>query len=103
VSGVTGPSTFELTNLASTPHALTAGAGASQSAPVDTAFAVPLAVTVEDVNENPVPGAVVTFQAPASGASGTFAGSRSTATATTDSNGIAVAPKYLRGSNTMLP
>ena len=63
-------------------------------APVGTAYPVPLAVTVTDAGHNPVPGAVVTFEAPASGPSGTFGGSGTTASAVTDAAGVAVAPAF---------
>ncbi|HEV2273362.1 MAG TPA: hypothetical protein VGR96_04310, partial [Acidobacteriaceae bacterium] len=48
--------------------------GSSQSALVGQAFGLPLSVVVMAGN-NPLQGEPVTFSAPASGASGTFAGS----------------------------
>ena len=87
-----GSVTFTLTNVATAPAAVAAGVGAYQSATVGTAYVVPLAVTVTDVDHNPVPGVTVTFHAPSSGASGTFSGSGTSATAVTDGAGVAVAP-----------
>jgi hypothetical protein len=78
---------FSLTNNAGPAATITATGGASQSATVSTAFAAPLAATVVDSNSNPVSGAVVTFTAPGSGASGTFAGGANTAT--TNASGVA--------------
>src|SRR5581483_4407494 len=42
----------------------------------------------------------VTFTAPGSGPSGTFAGALTTASATTGSNGVAIAPTFTAGSQT---
>ncbi|OLB75036.1 MAG: hypothetical protein AUI14_22180 [Actinobacteria bacterium 13_2_20CM_2_71_6] len=73
---------------------LTVSAGNNQSASVGTSFASSLAVLATDVNDAPVPGTSVTFTAPASGASGTFAGGTATVTATTGANGVANAPIF---------
>jgi hypothetical protein len=70
---------------------ISASAGASQSAVVNTAFTNALQATVTDSGGHPVNGAVVTFSAPTTGASATFAGS-SSATAVTNSSGIATSP-----------
>jgi hypothetical protein len=94
VSGVSTPATFTLTDAASAPYAITAGAGSSQNTELGTDFAVPLAVTVTDSNGNAVAGASVTFGAPASGASGVFAGAGASAVALTNSSGVAVAPDF---------
>jgi hypothetical protein len=94
VSGLNSSATFSLKNLASGPYAITGGAGSSQTTELGTDFAVPLAVTVTDDEGNAVPGASVTFSAPASGASGVFAGYGSTAVVTTDTNGVATAPDF---------
>jgi hypothetical protein len=64
-------------------------AGDHQSAAVGTAFGLAFSVTVEDQFHNPVPGAMVTFTAPASGASGSFSGSTNTITATSGAGGVA--------------
>jgi hypothetical protein len=83
---------FALTNLAGLPASVTATGGTPQTAAVNTAFASPLEATVNDASGNPVPGVVVTFTAPASGASGTFAGG--VKTATTNSEGIATSAVF---------
>ena len=72
---------------AAAPANITATGGTPQSTTVNTPFAAPLAVTVTDVTGAPVPGVVVTFAAPTTGASGTFAGGVNTAT--TGANGVA--------------
>jgi hypothetical protein len=73
VSGATSSASFILTNLAGAPYSIAATSGTPQGAMISTAFANPLVATVYDSYTNPVPGAVVTFTAPATGASGTFA------------------------------
>ena len=85
-----------LTILAGTPKTITAEAGSSQSATVAGAFAVQLGALVTDRYGNPVSGVTVTFQAPTSGATGTFSGASPT-TAVTGSNGIATAPAFTAG------
>lgn len=94
----TTSSPFNIT--AGSPASIAVLAGNLQTAFVGTAFAAPLAVTVHDANNNPVPGVTVTFGAPASGASVTFA---SLATATTDANGIAISPALTANSQTGSP
>jgi len=64
---------------------IVATAGTPQTATVASAFADPLQVRVTDLNGDPVPGATVTFAAPAAGAS---AGLSSTS-ATTNGSGFA--------------
>jgi hypothetical protein len=83
-------------NSVTTPTAatITATGGTPQSATVNTDFASPLAATVKDTSNNPVSGATVTFAAPGSGASGTFSGGTTTATAVTDASGIGVSPAF---------
>jgi adhesin/invasin len=83
---------FALTNLAGPPATVTATGGTPQTAAVNTAFAHPLEATVNDSFGNAVPGVVVTFTAPTSGASGTFAGG--VKTATTNSAGIATSAVF---------
>jgi hypothetical protein len=92
VSGVPSPANFSLTNLAGAAASITSTAGTPQSAPVNTAFATQLQATVKDSFNNPVSGATVTFAAPGSGASGTFAGGVNTAT--TNALGVAVAAVF---------
>jgi hypothetical protein len=74
------------------PSQIAATGGSGQSASVGTAFSMALAATVEDSKNNPVSEASVTFTAPTSGASGTFANGQTTATATTNSDGVATTP-----------
>jgi protocatechuate 3,4-dioxygenase beta subunit len=91
------PASYRLENLAGRPAAITAGAASGQSTPVGTRFAIRLAVRVTDANANPVPGASVTFRAPARGASGRFTtGGRKARTAgvKTNAKGIAIAPAF---------
>jgi protocatechuate 3,4-dioxygenase beta subunit len=71
-NGAATPTTFSLSNLAGKPVKLTPGVGFTQSTPVGSAFPIGLAVTVTDAQNNPVPGSLVTFSAPAAGASGRF-------------------------------
>ena len=73
--------------------------GNSQTAPAGTAYAAPLKVAVKDVYGNYVAVASVTFTAPSSGPSVTFGGSI-TATAISDSNGVAVSPVLTANSQT---
>ncbi|MGA7559612.1 MAG: hypothetical protein WCF61_14190 [Terriglobales bacterium] len=94
VSGVTASANFSLTNTAGAPASITATSGGGQSATVGEPFTNPLVATVVDSYRNPVSGAVVTFAAPATGASGTFAGATNTATATTSSSGVAASPAF---------
>jgi len=91
VLGVSTPVSFSLTNNAGPAASITATAGNSQSATVNTAFTTALQATVKDSFANLVSGATVTFAAPASGASGTFA---SAGTATTNASGVATAPAF---------
>jgi hypothetical protein len=95
------PLSFSLKNLPGKPRKLTAGVGASQSTTVGGRFAIRLAVSVTDAQKNPVAGALVTFSAPASGASGSFVvrsrhRSRSTrhVKVRSDACGVALAPPF---------
>jgi len=80
---------FSLTNTAGAAATITATGGTPQSATVGTAFGTALAATVVDSSGNPVSNASVTFQAPASGASGTFSNGTATDTEPTNSSGVA--------------
>jgi hypothetical protein len=71
-SGLTSVN-FALTNTLPLAANLTATSGGGQSATLSTPFTSPLVATVTDVHSNPVSGVTVTFTAPASGASATFA------------------------------
>jgi streptogramin lyase len=72
---------------------VTANGGANQQTTSNTAFAANLAACVTDLDSQPV-STDVTFTAPASGASGTFAGGGTTATVTSDVSGCATAPVF---------
>ncbi len=85
VVGVPTNATFALSNTAGAPSSIAATGGSSQSTLVTTAFASALQVTVKDSSNNPVPGVVVTFTPPATGASATL----SALAATTNASGIA--------------
>jgi len=81
---------------------VTATAGSGQTATVSTLFATALAVKVTDAFGNPVSGVSVVFNAPSSGATGTFADDcdGNTAFVTTGSNGIATAPAFMANATT---
>ena len=76
----------------STPDTVTATSGSGQSAPVSAAYAQPLAATVTDGSGTPVANVPVTFTAPASGASATFAGGAAAVSVSTDASGVATTP-----------
>jgi len=99
VSGANTPASFSLTNNPGSPASITATAGTPQSAAINAAFTTALQATVKDAGSNPISGVMVTFTAPASGASGAFSSS-STATATTNSTGVATAPAFTANSTT---
>jgi hypothetical protein len=94
VPAASTPADFNLTNALATGATITITGGDTQSATVSTAFALPLAVQVLDGDSNPVPGVQVTFTAPASLQSGTFANSTATETDTTDSTGTATSSTF---------
>jgi hypothetical protein len=79
------PLSFNLTNVAGTAATVSASSGSVQSAQVSTAFANPLSALVTGPLGNPVPGVLVSFSVPTSGATATL----SAASATTDANGVA--------------
>jgi hypothetical protein len=91
-AGTGQPFSASLGVYTATATSLTATRGASQSAYVGNAFAIPLQATLLDQNGNPIPGVTIAFTAPASGASATFTSGAGTITAQTDANGIASAP-----------
>jgi hypothetical protein len=99
VSGAATPATFNLTNTAAaTTIAATSGGG--QTATVGVAFANTLVATVMQ-GSTPVNGATVTFTAPSTGASGTFAqNGTATDTETTGTNGIATSTAFTANSTT---
>jgi len=76
-----------------TTVAIAATSGGGQSATVSTAFANPLVATVTS-NGSAASGVTVTFTAPSSGASGTFANGKATETDTTNSSGVATSSAF---------
>jgi len=81
----------------SNPVVVLVNNGSSQSTLVNTAFGAPLVVAVSR-GGNPAKGMAVTFTAPSSGASGTFANGQSTETDTTDANGLATSSSLTANS-----
>jgi hypothetical protein len=94
VAGVTATTSFSLTNTSGPAASITATSGSLQDATINTAFAAPLVATVVDSNQYPVSGASVTFTAPATGASGTFANGTITEMDTTDASGVATSSTF---------
>lgn len=84
---------FELTNAPEHAVVLTATAGTPQSARTKTDFAGSLVASARDASDAPLAGVPVTFTAPATGPSGTFAGGASSATVITGADGGATAPR----------
>jgi hypothetical protein len=66
-----------------------ASSGTPQSTTISTAFIQPLVATVTDSQGNPVANSTVTFLAPSSGTSGTFAGGATTVNVATNNSGQA--------------
>ena len=92
VGGVATAADFSLTNVTGSLVSITATSGTPQSATVNAMFSAPLVATVVDSNQNPVSGALVTFEVPSAGASGTFAGGVNTAT--TNASGVATSAAF---------
>ena len=93
-----------LTSCSSSSHRTTtvsiaATSGTPQSAAVGTAFGAPLVATVS-TNGTPTSGVSVTFTAPSTGASGTFATSTPAATDTETTNSSGVATSQIFTANT---
>ncbi len=86
---------FDITPAAAITVTIADGDG--QTAPVDTAYALPLKASVQDAFGNPIPNAQVTFAARTGGASVTFAGPTDVVT---DASGIALSP--LMKANTVV-
>jgi hypothetical protein len=104
VSGVASSATFGLTNLPGPPQFITAIGGTPQSMIGGKIFPTPFSVSVTDSNQNPISGAVVTFTAPTTDATGTFfsnGASSSTTTATTNSSGVATTTSSPFTANTV--
>lgn len=101
VAGVTATTTFNLTNTSGPPATISTTSGSLQNATIDTTFTAPLVAMVVDSNQYPVNGAQVTFTAPSSGASGTFASNASvTETDTTNASGVATSSKFTANGTT---
>ena len=84
----TGLDAIAFTPVAAQPAAsITATGGTPQSTIVQHTFASALQATVKDASSSPVAGVTVTFTAPGSGASATFAGGVNTAV--TNASGVA--------------
>jgi adhesin/invasin len=98
------PVVFALKNVAGAPATMTAGAASGEVAAPGARFTVLLAVTVTDKGGNPIRGAVVTFRAPAHGATGFFVigvhRRSSMARARTNAAGIAIAPPFVASRKT---
>jgi hypothetical protein len=99
-AATTSTARFTLNVRAGKPATITAGIAAAESTKAGTRFVIALAVTVTDALGNKVPGALVTFAAPAGGASGSFATRTHprTISVRTDSSGVAVAPPFSANS-----
>src|SRR5208283_5146493 len=94
VTGVETPASFLLTNNPGSPASITATGGTPQGTPIKSSFTIPLAATVMDACSNPLAAVNVAFAAPATGASGTFAGGSASATVATTALGVATAPAF---------
>jgi len=84
--------------LASSPTQLTAGSGSNQAAQAGSAFAEQFSVIVRDGTGIGVPDVSVTFTAPATGPSGTFAGGKTVTAVMSNASGLAVAPGFTANS-----
>jgi protocatechuate 3,4-dioxygenase beta subunit len=88
-TGAPTPVNFGLKNTVLAAAIITATGGTPQTATVGAVFAASLTATVLDSDSNPVTGAAVTFMAPATGASGTFAKETQSETDATNASGVA--------------
>ena len=84
--------------ISSATNTISVVSGAPQTATAGATFAAPLQAAVTDTSNNPVAGVTVTFTAPGSGTSGTFAGGVNTAV--TDANGIATSAAFTANNAT---
>jgi hypothetical protein len=90
-----GATTSDTATIVQVPATVSVNAGSGQSATVNTAFTTSLSALVKDAGGVVISGATVTFTAPGSGASGTFAAtSTATSTVTTNASGIATASTF---------
>jgi len=95
-TGFAAPVLFQLTNTAERAAAISPRTGTPQSTPIVTAFPTRLAVLVTDRFGNPVSNVLAAFVPPSAGPSGTFPGGSNTAS--TDTDGIAIAPVFVANS-----
>ena len=91
--------TVDIGSYESQGYSLQVTSGSSQTATVGKAFSTHLVVLVTSAG-SPVPGAVVTFTAPATGASGTFANGSNTIQVTANSQGLADAGVFTANTTT---
>ncbi len=94
--GVAGQTVQVTLNFGPPPASITATGGTPQTAMINTAFASPLVATVTNGSNTAVAGVTVTFTAPSSGPSGTFAGGVNTAV--TNAQGQATSPVFTANS-----
>jgi hypothetical protein len=96
VTGIATTLSYRLENQAGKPATITPGAADGETTPAGTRFPIRLAVTVKDAHSNLVAGALVTFTAPAHGASGRFTTHPRSRTVRvkTNAKGIAIAPAF---------
>jgi len=88
-------------NFNPAPELIAATSGTPQTAALNTAFAAPLVATVT-MGGSPVSGVFVTFTAPATGASGTFAStSTNSETDTTNASGVATTSSTFTANGTI--
>jgi subtilisin-like proprotein convertase family protein len=103
VTGYVPTLAFSLTNLSGLPAQLTVVSGSGQSAPVDTAFEVPLTIRLTDKFSNPISGSSIIFNLPNTGsgvgAGATFGGMGTLSfIALTSITGTATSP-YIRANS----
>lgn len=101
LDGTPDVASYALRSVAARPATIAVGAASGESTLTRTRFRVPLAVTVTDRYGNPVVGATVVFTAPRRGPSGRFKKkhhSMRVVRVRTNSNGIAVAPRFTANS-----
>ncbi|HEV2520948.1 MAG TPA: choice-of-anchor D domain-containing protein, partial [Candidatus Acidoferrales bacterium] len=95
-TNVSAPLSVTANGNGATPTSMGAISGSVQSTAINTPFALPLVAQLTDGNSKPIAGVTVTFTAPGSGASGTFAGTPPTTSVMeiTDGNGLATTPIF---------
>jgi hypothetical protein len=96
IMGTAASTTFSLSNYG-TPASVTVVSGSGQSTTVGTPFGAPLVVVVRDAVSQIVPGATVTFAAPATGARATLSSANVISDATGQSTITATAGQVAGG------